>query len=50
MERARGWTLDSVKWHAPAHVDEAKLRFCVLARDRAGNASKASCAALRIKR
>jgi len=49
MERARGSTLDSVKWHAPAHVDETKLRFCVLARDPAGNASKASCAPLRVK-
>lgn len=50
MERARGSTLDSVRWRAPAHIDETKLRFCVLARDPAGNASKASCAPLRVKR
>ena len=50
MERARGSSLDSVKWHAPAHVDETRLRFCVLARDPAGNASKTSCAPLRVKK
>jgi len=50
MERARGSSLDSVRWRAPAHLDETALRFCVLARDRVGNASKASCARLRIKR
>ena len=51
MEHAakHGWTSDSVKWRAPLHLNETKLRFCVLARDSAGNASKASCAALRIR-
>jgi hypothetical protein len=49
MERARGSRLDSVRWHAPAHLDESKLRFCVLARDPAGNASTTSCAPLRVK-
>jgi hypothetical protein len=47
MERARG-KVDSVAWRAPAHLDERKLRFCVLARDPAGNASRAVCAPLRV--
>ncbi len=50
MERARGSSLDSVRWRAPSHIGETRLRFCVLARDPAGNASKASCAPLRVKR
>jgi hypothetical protein len=51
MERASrsGWTLDSVLWRAPSHLDEKKLRFCVLARDPAGNASRVSCAAVRVR-
>ena len=51
MERAakRGWTADSVRWRAPSHADKTKLRFCVLARDPSGNASKTSCAPLRVR-
>jgi hypothetical protein len=49
LERARG-AVDSVSWTVPRILDENKLRFCVLARDRTGNASKASCAGLRVRR
>jgi hypothetical protein len=48
MERARGG-VDSVRWRAPRHLDERRLRFCVLARDPAGNASRTACAPLRVR-
>jgi hypothetical protein len=48
MERARG-KVDSVAWRAPRHMSERRLRFCVLARDPAGNASRAACAPLKVR-
>jgi hypothetical protein len=38
----------SVVWKVPADLETAKLRFCVLAEDKAGNQSKTRCAPLKI--
>lgn len=40
--------VDSVLWRAPKSLKARQLKFCVVAIDRAGNQSRASCAALRI--
>jgi Subtilase family len=39
----------SVSWHVPRRTRRGRLRFCVSANDRAGNATPSSCAALRIR-
>lgn len=49
LERARG-RVDSVAWRVPKHLQERRLRFCVLARDAAGNAARPSCARLTLTR
>jgi hypothetical protein len=49
LERAKGGT-DSVSWRIPKAIRASRLKFCVLATDAAGNAGKASCAPLRIRR
>jgi hypothetical protein len=46
---ARG-SVQSVTWRVPPTLGTGKFRFCVLATDRAGNASKTSCAALILRR
>ena len=47
MELARSGTLDSVSWRAPARPVSA-YRFCVAAKDPAGNKSRPSCAPIRV--
>jgi hypothetical protein len=47
LEVTRGGTLDTVHWRVPAHPAKA-YRFCVVATDPAGNASRPSCAAIRV--
>jgi opacity protein-like surface antigen len=47
VEVTRNGILDSVRWRIPAKPAKA-YRFCVVATDPAGNASRASCAAIRI--
>jgi hypothetical protein len=46
---ARG-SLQAVSWRVPRAMGAGKFRFCVLATDRAGNASKTSCAKLVLKK
>jgi len=43
-------SVQSVAWHVPRTLVPAKYRFCVLATDKAGNASKTSCAKLVLKK
>jgi hypothetical protein len=43
-------SIQSVIWRVPPTLGGGKFRFCVLATDRAGNASKTSCAALILRR
>jgi hypothetical protein len=47
LEVTRGGTLDTVHWRVPAHPAKA-YRFCVVATDPSGNASRPSCAAIRV--
>jgi hypothetical protein len=47
LERVQSGTLDAVHWRAPARPG-ASYRFCVTATDPAGNASKPSCAPIRV--
>jgi hypothetical protein len=47
LERAHTGTLDAVHWRVPKRPG-ASYRFCVVATDPAGNASRPSCAAIRI--
>jgi hypothetical protein len=47
MESSHGGTLDTVHWRVPAHA-AAAYRFCVVATDPTGNASRPSCAAIRV--
>jgi hypothetical protein len=49
MERAALGTLDSVKWQVPRRPAPATYRFCVVATDPAGNASRPSCAPIRVR-
>jgi hypothetical protein len=46
---ARG-SLQTVTWHVPVTLGVGKFQFCVLATDRAGNASRTSCAKLLLKK
>jgi hypothetical protein len=46
---ARG-SVQSVRWRVPKAMGAGKFRFCVLATDKAGNASKTSCAKLVLKK
>jgi hypothetical protein len=46
---ARG-SIKSVGWRVPRTLIPGKYRFCVLATDKAGNASKTSCATLLLKK
>ena len=46
---ARG-SVQSVGWRVPRTLVPGKYRFCVLATDKAGNASKTSCAKLLLKK
>jgi hypothetical protein len=46
--RAHG-SVVSVSWRVPVTLGAGTLQFCVLATDRAGNASKTSCAKLLLK-
>ena len=46
---ARG-SVQSVGWRVPRTLVPGKYRFCVLATDKAGNASKTSCAKLVLKK
>jgi hypothetical protein len=46
LERAHTGTLDAVHWRIPKR--SGSYRFCVVATDPAGNASRPSCAAIRI--
>ena len=43
-------SVQSVTWRVPPTLGVGKFRFCVLATDRAGNASKTSCAKLLLKK
>jgi hypothetical protein len=43
-------SLQAVSWLVPRAVGAGKFRFCVLATDQAGNASKTSCAKLLLKK
>jgi len=43
-------SLQSVAWRVPRAMGAGRFRFCVLATDRAGNASKTSCAKLALKK
>jgi hypothetical protein len=43
-------SLQSVSWRVPPTLGAGKFRFCVLATDKAGNASKTSCARLLLKK
>jgi hypothetical protein len=47
VEVTRNGILDAVRWRVPAKPAKA-YRFCVVATDPAGNASRPSCAAIRI--
>jgi hypothetical protein len=47
LEVTRAGILDAVRWRAPAHPVKT-YRFCVVATDPAGNASRSSCASIRI--
>jgi hypothetical protein len=46
---ARG-SVQSVRWRVPPTLAPGKYRFCVLATDKAGNASKTSCAKLQLQK
>lgn len=43
-------TVQTVTWRVPRAVGAGTYRFCVLATDKAGNASKTSCAKLTLKK
>ena len=43
-------SIQSVSWRVPRAMGAGKFRFCVLATDKAGNASKTSCAKLVLKK
>ena len=43
-------SVQSVSWRVPRAMGAGTFRFCVLATDKAGNASKTSCAKLVLKK
>jgi hypothetical protein len=49
LKAARPGTVRQIAWKVPRSLKETSLKFCVLARDPAGNESRTVCAPLRIR-